>query len=57
MTDFARWRDWECPERVLITITTIHRSLDGQGPIGVAPLARARMFAQVATLRHELAAR
>lgn len=55
--EFARWRDWECPERVLITITTIHRSLEGQGPIGVSPLARARLFAQVATLRRELARR
>jgi cyclase len=56
-SEFARWRDWECPERVLITITTIHRSLEGQGPIGVSPLARARLFAQVATLGDELAKR
>lgn len=55
--EFARWRDWECPERILITITTIHRSLDGQGPVGVSPLARARLFAQVGTLREELARR
>lgn len=53
-SEFARWRAWECPERVLITITTIHRSLDGQGPIGVAPLARARLFTQVGALREEL---
>jgi cyclase len=55
--EFARWQDWECPERVLITITTIHRSLDGQGPIGVSPLQRARLFAQVGELRRELAQR
>jgi hypothetical protein len=55
--EFARWRDWECPERVLITITTVHRSLEGKEPIGVSPLARARLFAEVATLGRELASR
>jgi hypothetical protein len=55
--EFVRWRDWECPERVLITITTIHRSLEGQGPIGVSPLARARLVAQLAALREELGRR
>jgi cyclase len=55
--EFTRWRDWQCPERVLITITTIHRALDGQGPIGVSPIARARLFAQVSSLRRELAGR
>jgi glyoxylase-like metal-dependent hydrolase (beta-lactamase superfamily II) len=55
--EFARWRDWECPERVLITITTIHRSLDGRGPIGVSPLARARLFAEIAALKQQLARR
>jgi glyoxylase-like metal-dependent hydrolase (beta-lactamase superfamily II) len=53
--EFVRWRAWECPERVLITITTIHRTLEGEGPVGVSPLARARLFAQIATLREELA--
>jgi cyclase len=53
-TDFARWRDWECPERLLITVTTIYRSLDGHGPIGVSPLARARLFSQIGVLRREL---
>jgi len=56
-SEFDRWRGWECPERVLITITTILRALRGQGPIGVAPLARARLFAQVAALRREFHAR
>ncbi len=55
--EFARWRDWECPERVLIPITTIHRSLDGQGPIGASPVARTRLFAQMGTLRRELTGR
>ena len=55
--DFAHWQHWECPERMLITITTIHRSLEGQGPIGASPLSRAQLFAQVATLGRELAAR
>jgi cyclase len=56
-SEFDRWRGWECPERILITITTFHRSLDGQGPVGVSPLARARLFSQVAELRRELDAR
>jgi cyclase len=37
-----------------ITITTILRGLRGEGPIGVSPVARARLFAQVAGLRREL---
>ena len=53
-SDFARWRRWECPERILITVTTIHRSLNRRGPIGVAPLARARLFSQIEALRREL---
>jgi glyoxylase-like metal-dependent hydrolase (beta-lactamase superfamily II) len=55
-TEFARWRDWECPERVLITITTVHRRLGGKEPLGASPLARAQLFAQVATLGRELGA-
>jgi cyclase len=52
--EFARWRGWECPERILITITTIQRALDGQGPLGVSPRARTRLFSQLAALRSEL---
>jgi cyclase len=52
--EFTRWRRWECPERVLITIATILRGLRGEDPIGVSPLARARLFAQVAGLKREL---
>ena len=53
-SEFARWRGWECPERLLITITTIYRSLDGHGPVGVSPLARARLFSQIGALSREL---
>jgi cyclase len=56
-SEFARWRGWECPERVVITITTIYRGLDGQGPIGVSPLSRTPIFSEVATLRRELSGR
>jgi glyoxylase-like metal-dependent hydrolase (beta-lactamase superfamily II) len=55
--EFGRWRDWECPERVLITITTIHRGLDGRGPVGASPVGRARLFAQVSALGRELGRR
>ena len=49
-SEFERWREWECPERMLITITTIQRGIEGKGPVGGSPVARARLFAQIGTL-------
>jgi cyclase len=53
--EFVRWRDWECPERILVSTTNIYRALEGKGPIGGSPVARARLLSQVAVLSDELA--
>lgn len=55
--EFARYRDWQHPERMLISITTVLRALSGKGPVAETPAARARLFAQVAALGRELASR
>lgn len=52
--EFARWRDWICPERIVISVTSLHRRLSGKGRIPTTPAARARLFAHVAALRREL---
>jgi cyclase len=51
--EFGRWRDWVAPERIVITVDTIHRALDGKEPAGVSAGERARLFRQVATLWKE----
>jgi cyclase len=53
---FERFRGWECPERMMISITTLHRTLDGKGPIPGTPQGRAGVFAEVAKLASELTA-
>ncbi|MDE3070022.1 MAG: MBL fold metallo-hydrolase, partial [Acidobacteriota bacterium] len=30
---FEEWRDWECPERILITVTSVLRELGGRPPM------------------------
>jgi cyclase len=52
---FERFRGWECPERMLISVTTLHRALDGKGPIPATPQGRAGVFREVARLQGELA--
>jgi hypothetical protein len=54
--EFERWRNWVAPERIVITVDTIHRALDGKPPVGISPNGRAKLFGQVATLGEELAA-
>lgn len=55
--EFRRWQDWVAPERILITVSTIHGELSGKPPVGVSPSGRARLFGQVATLQRELSTR
>lgn len=55
--EFARYAGWLCPERMVISVTTVHRALSGEGPVPASPPARARLFAQVARLGRELASR
>lgn len=54
--EFARYRGWVRPERMLISVTTIHRALSGRGPVGHSPVTRGRLFADVAKLGRELEA-
>lgn len=51
---FAPFRGWLSPERIVISVTTVHRALSGKPPVPAGPPARARMFAQVAALAREL---
>jgi glyoxylase-like metal-dependent hydrolase (beta-lactamase superfamily II) len=53
--EFERWRGWVAPERIVITVDTIHRALDGKPPVGISPNGRAKLFRQVGTLAEELA--
>jgi glyoxylase-like metal-dependent hydrolase (beta-lactamase superfamily II) len=54
--EFARWRGWVAPERILVTVDTIHRALSGRQPVGISTNGRAKLFRQVATLHRELVA-
>jgi cyclase len=54
--EFAAYRGWVSPERMQISVSAIHSELSGGGPLPTAPLARARIFDQVASLGLELAA-
>lgn len=53
---FTPFRGWVRPERMLISVTTIHKALSGEGPIGHSPVTRGRLFADVAKLGRELEA-
>ncbi|MHB8492439.1 MAG: MBL fold metallo-hydrolase [Solirubrobacteraceae bacterium] len=53
---FEEWRDWECPERLLISVSAVLRELDGRPPMSVTPAVRARLFRQVAVLAREVGA-
>lgn len=53
---FRPFAAWVRPERMLISVTTIHRALSGKGPIGHSPVVRGRLFADVAKLGRELEA-
>ena len=51
---FAAYSGWECPERMMISVTTLHRSLEGKGPIPATPQGRAGVFREVARLAADL---
>ncbi len=53
---FDEWRDWECPERLLISVTAVMRELEGKPPMKVTPAVRARLFRQVAMLGQRIGA-
>jgi cyclase len=45
---FERFRDWKCPERMLISVTAVHRALAGKDRIPATPQGRAAVFREVA---------
>ncbi len=49
--EFDPFRDWECPERLLISVAALQRELAGRPPMNVSPVVRARLFRQVAILK------
>jgi cyclase len=51
---FDEWRDWECPERLLISVTAVMRELAGRPPVKVTSAVRARLFRQVALLKQRI---
>lgn len=53
--EFAAYGDWVCPERMQISVCVIHRHLSGKGVMPGGPVARGRVFDQVAALGLELA--
>ncbi len=54
-SEHARWADWLAPERILVSVATMYRNLDGGKP-EVAPPVRARLLVQTAMLGLDLAA-
>jgi cyclase len=52
--DFAPYRDWLVPERTLVSVTTMHRALSGEGPLPPTPPVRIRMFDGIAQVRQAL---
>ncbi len=53
---FDEWRDWECPERLLISVTAMIRELASRPPMKVTSAVRARLFRQVAMLKQRIEA-
>jgi glyoxylase-like metal-dependent hydrolase (beta-lactamase superfamily II) len=51
---FAPYRGWLVPERTLVSVTTIHRALSGDGPLPPTPPVRIRMFDGIAQVRRAL---
>lgn len=51
---FDPWRDWECPERIVISIVALYREFAGAPAMSVSPAVRARLFRQVAILKKRL---
>jgi hypothetical protein len=42
------------PERIVITVDTIHRRLEGSEPVGISAPGRAKLFRHAAALQSEL---
>ncbi len=54
-TGAGAWRDWDEPERILISLDAIFRGLDGRSPVAPRGPARIRLMRQVAELGAERA--
>ncbi len=54
LTDY---RDWQCPERLYITVAAMYRSFEGHEPLSTSPIGRTAVFAAVGRLAAERARR
>lgn len=54
LPEFARWRDWRCPERLALNLVAYFRELDGLPPLETTARNRMNVFHRVANLHHEL---
>jgi cyclase len=52
--EHRRWAAWDGPERIVVSVATMYRNLDG-GPAEVKPPVRARLLVQTMALGEELA--
>jgi cyclase len=52
--EHRRWAAWEGPERIVVSVATMYRNLDG-GPAEVKPPVRARLLVQTMALGEQLA--
>jgi glyoxylase-like metal-dependent hydrolase (beta-lactamase superfamily II) len=53
--EHRRWAAWDGPERIVVSVATMYRNLDG-GPAEVKPPVRARLLVQTMAMGQELAA-
>ncbi|HKG03592.1 MAG TPA: MBL fold metallo-hydrolase [Conexibacter sp.] len=51
--EHRRWAAWEGPERIVVSVATMYRNLDG-GPAEVKPSVRAKLLVQTMALGEEL---
>jgi cyclase len=54
--ELARWRSWQCPERLFITVAAMYRAFDGATRLPTSPIGRTRVMAAVGRLAGELSA-
>jgi len=56
-SDLAPYRDWQCPERLYITVAAMYRAFDHAAPLSTSPLGRTSIFNVLGRLARERAQR
>ena len=52
--EFARFRGWQAPERLVLNLVCLFRDLEGEPPLPTTAANRLRLFRMVADLAAEL---